>query len=525
MIDSLVLSFFIVGLAVASHDWLIGVAPFIGMLLALLIPVLRSARPPGRVLRPDDEPDLAILIRRAAREMEFDTPLAVRVLPTPVAQVHPGFGGRSPSLLLGWPLLRGLTATQLTAIIAREIARHQLTGWREGALASTRGMVAQALTSRFPPRRAVSAALLNATQRYRWRVELAADARAAEILGTTEVRSVLTRATLVAAAFDHLGGHWTKVLAQQRTFPEDLYDALDEALDDPHVVRWVFAAILTDETRDPWAAHARLPLQPRLAALAELPTSTPARTDIGDAASPGTKRAEASHCRPVGGPAGGPVRIHQADDLNRWAPRELLPDSNQIVLPASVLEGPADLFRPVEEARADLLRATGRGTVPDAVTAAVEALESGPPPAAVPRPSAAHASGDGTAPFQTSGGVLAEAPRAGGRWWARAGRDTGWRGLARRIEPSIRAEPPPGRDALARAVLSDCLGSLISMRLVDSGWERASRWVTAVVISPDGRTVDVRELIEQAVDSGDATQVRALIAASNDTEAIMEAGA
>lgn len=525
MIDSIVLSFFVVGLAVASHDWLIGVAPFVGMLLALLIPVLRSARPPGRVLRPDDEPDLVVLILRASERMDFGAPLTVRVLPTPVALVHPGFGGRSPSLLLGWPLLRGLTAAQLTAIVAREIARHQLTGWREGALASTRGMVAQALTSRFPPRRAVSAALLNATQRYRWGVELAADARAAEVLGATEVRSALTRATLVAAAFDHLGGHWTKVLAQQRTFPEDLYDALDEALDDPHVVRWVSAAILTDEARDPWAAHARLPLQPRLAALAELPVPAPARAEIGDAASPGTERAEASRCRPVSRPDDRPVRIHQADDLNRWAPRELLADSNQVVLPASVLESPADLFKPLDEARADLLRATGRGTAPDAVTVAVDALESGPPPATAPRPSAANASGDGTAPFHTSGGVLVGATHAGGTWWARARRDMDWRGLARRIEPSIRTEPPPGRDALARAVLSDCLGNVISMRLVDSGWERASRWVTAVVISPDGRSVDVRELIEQAVDSGDATQVRALIAASNDTELIMEAGA
>ncbi len=503
MIDGIVFGLVIVGLAVASHDWLFGAAPFIGLLLALLIPVLRSARPPGRALRPDDEPDLAVLIRRAAERMAFDAPLAFRVLPTPVALVHPGLGSRSPSLLLGWPLLRGLTAAQLTAIIAREIARHQLTGRREGALASTRGMVAQALASRFPPRRAVAAALLNATQRYRWRVELAADARAAEVLGTTEVSSALTRATLVAAAFDHLGGHGTKVLAQQRTFPKNLYDILDESLDDPHVVRWVFAGILTDEIRDPWAAQTRLPLQPRLAALTESSAPTPPRAEIGNAAPPRTERAEAARCRPVSGPgepADRPVGIHQADDLNRWAPRNLLAGSDQVALvPTRVPNHPADLFGPLDGTPATLRHVTGRDTASGALAAAVDALESGPPPAS--------------------------APPAGGLWRSRAGTDMDWRGLARRINPSIRAEPPPGRDAIARAILAGYLGRLISRMLVDSGWERASRWVTTVVVSPDGRTIDVRELIEHAVDSGDAAPVRALIAAGDDTEAVRAAGA
>lgn len=141
----------------------------------------------------------------------------------------------------------------------------------------------------------------------------------------------------------------------------------------------------------------------------------------------------------------------------------------QVALPASVLESPADLFRPIEEARADLLRATGRDTAPDAVTVAVYALESGPPPAADPRPSAAHTPGDETTPFLTStGGILAGAPPTGGRWWTRAGTNMDWRGLARRIHPSIRAEPPPGCDAIARAALSNCLGNMISVMLVGS---------------------------------------------------------
>lgn len=322
LIDKILLSFFLVGLAVASHDWLIGVAPFIGMLLDLLVPILRRARPPGRELRPDDEPDLAILIRRAAERMDFDTPLAVRVLPTPIALVRPGFGGRPPTLLLGWPLLRGLTTAQLTAIVAREIARHQLTDWYEEALASARALVAQALTSRFPPRRAVSAALLGATPGHRWRVELAADARAAEVLGTADVRSALTRATLVAAAFDHLGGRWTKVLARQRTFPEDLYDALDQALDDPHVVRWVFAAIRTDEAGDRWATDARLPLRPRLAALTDRPAPTPASAEVGDPAVPGTVGAEAPG---AGSPGRRPEPVGVTEAACRLRPGRGLP--------------------------------------------------------------------------------------------------------------------------------------------------------------------------------------------------------
>ncbi|WP_035951455.1 hypothetical protein [Parafrankia sp. EUN1f] len=462
-IAQVLLDLLFIVLALTIRDVVLGIAVAAGVLLAVLVPVVGFLRPPGRAVSTEDEPELTALVRRAAGQMGFEARLAIRLTPVPVVWVRRGFGRGSPTLFLGWPLVRGLTEPQLTAVVAREIARHQVTGRRHDLLDASRDRVVRALTSRIPPRRAAAAALLRATSEYRWPVEAAADARAAEALGVAALGGALTRATLVAGAFDHLSGRWAAALAPRSRFPGDLFDALEEALEDPHVVRQLRAAIATDDAADPWLTSPRPPLSPRLAALGEA-----AGLSGGDSV-------------PAFGASGGdPVRVHQAGELDRWASRELFTRSaNDVLRPLRVLDEPAEVLMPIDEARATLRRATRRDTVPGAVAAAVDALES--------------------VSMEREAGAAAE--------------DTDWRRVARRIDSSVSTVARPGRDAVARTVLAGCLGQVISAELLDAGWRPASRWTTAVLVTPDGRTVDLRELIDQAMDTGDATPIRALAAA------------
>ncbi|CUU56837.1 hypothetical protein Ga0074812_10957 [Parafrankia irregularis] len=466
-IAQVLLDLLFIVLTLMIRDVFLGIAVAASVLIAVLVPVVGFLRPPGRAVSTEDEPELTALVRRAAGQMGFEAPLAIRLTPIPVVWVRRGLGGWSPTLFVGWPLVRGLTEPQLTAVVAREIARHQVTGRRHDLLDASRHRAARALTSRIPPRRAAAAALLRASSEYRWPVEAAADARAAEALGVAALGAALTRATLVAGAFDHLGGRWVAVLAPRSRFPGDLFEALEEALDDPHVVRQLWAAIATDGAADPWLTSPWPPLPPRLAALGEA-----AGLSGGDVA-------------PALGASGGdPVHVHQAGELDRWAPRELFTRSmNDVPRPLRVLDDPAEVLMPIDEARTTLRRATRRDTVPEAVAAAVDALE----PASMQRRTGA----------------------------AGAGTDEGtdWRDLARRIDSSVSTITWPGRDAVARAVLAGCLGQVISADLLDAGWTSASRWTTAVLVAPDGRTVDLRELIDQAMETGDATPIRTLVAA------------
>lgn len=52
------------------------------------------------------------------------------------------------------------------------------------------------------------------------------------------------------------------------------------------------------------------------------------------------------------------------------------------------------------------------------------------------------------------------------------------------------------------------LGGAVSGCLVNAGWHRFSRWLTGALVDPNAVDVDVRELIEQALDSADPADVR-----------------
>jgi len=93
--------------------------------------------------------------------------------------------------------------------------------------------------------------------------------------------------------------------------------------------------------------------------------------------------------------------------------------------------------------------------------------------------------------------------------------DGTWLRLARAIDPEIGSAPPALRAAVGRDVLVGCLGRAVCGGLLDAGWHRSSRWLTSALVNPDGEDVDVRQLIEQALDSADPASLRPLLAASD----------
>jgi Zn-dependent protease with chaperone function len=102
-----------------------GPLPF--ALFPLLQAFLGGQELPGRAVRPEDEPELAELVRRAAERLGFRALLLVRVVAMPQAALGPArvSGVRVFVLLVGLPLLRALTAGQLAAVVAHEPAHEQ----------------------------------------------------------------------------------------------------------------------------------------------------------------------------------------------------------------------------------------------------------------------------------------------------------------------------------------------------------------------------------------------------------------
>jgi hypothetical protein len=163
-----------------------------------------------------------------------------------------------------------------------------------------------------------------------------------------------------------------------------------------------------------------------------------------------------------------PVPIRDVEAVDRWCVRELAgtEDQSDELRPVRVLDCPPERFDvPVGEANAALVEATECDSVPAAMAAVLEAI-------------------------------------ADGRWVQ----------LARAIAPDIGSAPPPLRAALGRDVLVGCLGRAVSGCLVDAGWHRASRWTMSALVNPNGEDVDIRTLIEQALDSADPSTLRSLLA-------------
>ncbi|KUN84479.1 M48 family metallopeptidase [Streptomyces griseoruber] len=174
---------------------------------------------------------------------------------------------------------------------------------------------------------------------------------------------------------------------------------------------------------------------------------------------------------------GSPVPLRNAAEITRWCVHRLAlqdgEDENDVEA-VRLLDLPADELRGLDDdsPTARLFKATGHDTPEAAVTAALDTLA------------------DGT-----------------------------WRGLARRLEPGLRRVPRAVRAHVARTVWTAAVASALAEVLETSGWTAATRWTDTVLTSPDRRTVDLRELLAEAVTATDPTAPRALLPSTEETPA------
>jgi Zn-dependent protease with chaperone function len=310
---------------------------------------------PGREVAPEAEPELAQLVGRVAQAVGFCQRVVLRVVPEPTAALaRPRIAGtRTYVLVLGWPYLRLLARVELEAVVAHELAhRVELTSPLFRALSRSRERLADRLDRRPRVPAALAGRLLRASQARMWSLELAADRASAEAAGPAAASGALIRTATIGTLFDRFAAGWIGVAAARGRFPEDLYEAVGEALADPHVERRARLLVAEDEAVDPYAAADHPPLSGRLAALGMVPK---------------------------GGYDRAPVPIHDAAGLEAWCLGDLLDrlDAQPEALEPFALRdaGPHAYLPPVWEAYSALRVATGTRSTDAAVAAALDAVE------------------------------------------------------------------------------------------------------------------------------------------------------
>ncbi len=170
-----------------------------------------------------------------------------------------------------------------------------------------------------------------------------------------------------------------------------------------------------------------------------------------------------------------PLRLRQADELDSWAAAQLTEEAPQL-RPARVLATDPDrLAAPASEAREALLAAAGEILAPAAsVAAALETVRD----------------------------------------------ERRWRDVAAALDPDLRRAPASLRAVGEPDAFAGCVTAVVAGVLRDAGWPPASRWLTGVRTAPDGSTVDIRAVVDAALDAGDPAPVTDLLArAAADTGA------
>ncbi|MER5599501.1 M48 family metalloprotease [Streptomyces sp. NPDC002265] len=409
-------------------------------------------RLPGRAVRPEDEPELVALVQDVAERVGFREPLLVRIVPDVDASMGPAkVGGvRTYVLLLGLPLLRMLTDAQLASVVAHELAHvHHARDRRMSALRFARGCLAERMDGRLRPLGPPAAPLLRATQPRMWQAETAADADAVRVAGTAATAGALRRTGIIHAAFEGLGADWVLSAAEEETYPEDLYAALESALAEPLVADRSVLSVTSEEemaAASPYAVEDHPPLGHRIAAL---PADVEAATSY----------------------TGAPLALRTAESVERWCVRLL----------AGLEDTPADDMRPVR-----LL------DLPD------ERL---------------HALSDRTGLTLLKGATGHEAPEEAVAAALDTVADGSWPRLARRLEPQLRWMPATVRSVAAPQVVSTAVVQGLESVLHAAGWTHANRWINSVLVAPDGTTVvDLYEPVTAALKDGDPEPVRTLLA-------------
>lgn len=347
----------LIGSAALLGIWGLAVPPVaVGVFIGMIKDRRDGARLPGRVVRPGEEPELTELVRDVAERLGFRSPLLVRVVPVPQAALGPArvSGVRAFALVLGLPLLRGLSAAQLAAVIAHELAHEQhVSDRRRARLAASREALADRLDGRFRPLAPLAAPLLRASQRRAWEPELAADADSARVAGTAAARGALELTGPLDAAFEALGGRWLAGLDEENAYPADFYEAFDAAFEDPYVARRAARVAAESDALDPYAAASHPPFARRVAALPD--------------------------CGGEGSYGDGPVPLRGTKEIERWCAAALAGlDGADNLKPVRILAtDPERYFRPAGEDLAELLAMTRRDSRAEALAAAADAVADG----------------------------------------------------------------------------------------------------------------------------------------------------
>lgn len=426
--------------AFAWHAWEFLVPPLAWMTFALVGKAVARPELPGVPVRPADEPELAEIVSRTAEQLGFRCPVAIRVVPVVDASLMATNLRGSPAfaLLLGWPLLKHLDTAEVTAIVGHELAHQQHLDdrWTARLLRARSDLVESAFTLVRAPR-FLRLPLLRATQQVSWNLEYAADQDAARLAGRAAAQQALIDVDRLTAVYDSLAVQWQERLHERGEYPEDVYDAMTEALRDPHVQDRIDALLARPEPEEIEASHP--PVAARMAAV-------------------GVVAEDVRIPR-------GPVPIREPERFSREC-AELMRDPD--LKPVRILELDPEVLSSRHDDMDDLLiKATSQPDLRRAMVAALDAVA------------------DGT-----------------------------WPSLAKRLEPGLRHAPDDYEGEAALIVVGGCLGEVLAHGLLGAGWQRASRWTHSVLLSPVGEEVRVRALVDQALDTGDVSELTPLLAAA-----------
>lgn len=429
--------------------WEFAVPPSAWLLFAVVGARLRTPPVPGRPVRPVDEPELAALVKDVAEQIGFRAPISLRMLPTVDAGLArvPWRSGHAFALLLGWPLLRGLTAHELRAVVAHELAHEQHTADAATArLLAARQAAVDSLDRLVHLPRQMLAPLLRHTQPISFALELAADRDSAELAGPEAVASALRTTERVHAAYEVLAGEWLSALEEREQRPGDLFEEMDRALADPTVQQRLNRMIDGSQPSEPDVVESHPSLTARIAA-------------VGAAGAAGN------------GIGGAPMTLHTAAALDAWCLETLGVDLSHEPVRLAELDLHA-LRLEDDDPLADLAAATGSPSHEAARAAALAATADG-----------------------------------------------SWRAIADRLEPDLARAPDAIREFARRSVFSGRLSRALAADLRQAGWHPSNRWVVTQLARPGSPPVLVRDMVEDALDTGDPWALYNLLAASVAEEA------
>src|SRR5262245_37967839 len=247
-----------------------------------ILPRFDKFPPPGPKLTRDEHPKLFEEIEAVARATKQAMPAEVYLVGDVNAWVTQrggimGFGSRRV-MGLGLPLMRILTCSQFSAVLAHEFGHYHGGDTKIGPwIYKTRAAIGRTLNSLGnrgwlqAPFRWYGTMFLRVTHAVSRRQEFIADALAARTVGARPLKDGLCRVHKVAPAFDY---YWRSECAPvfNAGFLPPLADGFDEFISAGHIADSMhrrLEAQLADGKADPYDTHP--PLRERIAAIACLP--------------------------------------------------------------------------------------------------------------------------------------------------------------------------------------------------------------------------------------------------------------